>query len=638
MSKIKDYDLIDKSEVADSDALLIETDDGTKTINAKNLIDLARPNGMQIKEDVFDWLEEHPEATTTVQDHSLTHQKLVTGTLNFVTPEMFGAKGDGVTDDTTAIQAAVDSGFSVKFSGGTYKCGKIEITHNCEIDCSDSSFICTGNILFDCIGSVKSTYTGTNYTKWQDHYSLGSGKTHTGLVAIKGTNNAFHARPYYCGGFVGLSYNGVLQGSYPINVYNTDGVNTADITEINSIKVLIRNINDVEFSGPSGSVVVHFFRNEGSVAKNIRQRSSCYSVVQFDTCYGCFAENCDIVLGVYSGQTAYNYPVHILDSSFCGVYNCNVFNHQWHCASTAGTYLCYRNTIKNCVLHSDRGYPAYHDHDNGIGTVIENSEISSITIGALGYINNIELLSCGTDNNNNYHLACIQVQATDDVDIADYVIKNVRIIGDTAGNKLYCGLCAYISTQTDDATIYHIRNIDIENVLTDCIDFGTIIKRASISGRQELDQLLINTINIDTSNLKILVACDVLNVKNLKRTCESNTPLPQIGHSSYPIGTINVFNSEIGAFASIPEGSSRKIYLNNVIFTVQTGDLLSTYFICNSDVMMPLSVLKGGKVYAKNSLVGTSAANRVYRDVVGIGGAGYFGSYKTTGYELSAIK
>lgn len=73
------------------------------------------------QEAVTKWLDEHPEATTTVQDKSLTIDKMVVGTLGYVTPEMFGAKGDGMTDDTVAIQAAVDSGVSsIYFGNKTY--------------------------------------------------------------------------------------------------------------------------------------------------------------------------------------------------------------------------------------------------------------------------------------------------------------------------------------------------------------------------------------------------------------------------------------------------------------------------------------------------------------------------------------
>lgn len=77
-------------------------------VNHENRIDLLENGGFELKEDflaseISDWLDEHPEATTSVQDHSLTINKLVNGTLGYVTPEMFGAIGDGESDDTQAL-------------------------------------------------------------------------------------------------------------------------------------------------------------------------------------------------------------------------------------------------------------------------------------------------------------------------------------------------------------------------------------------------------------------------------------------------------------------------------------------------------------------------------------------------------
>lgn len=61
---------------------------------------------------------------------------------NYVTPQMYGAKGDGQTDDTTAIQAAIDSGKNVYFPKATYVSGQITIDNsNIIIDGGNSTIM-----------------------------------------------------------------------------------------------------------------------------------------------------------------------------------------------------------------------------------------------------------------------------------------------------------------------------------------------------------------------------------------------------------------------------------------------------------------------------------------------------------------
>lgn len=80
----------------------------------------AKEAEQHTREHIHSWLDEHPEVTTSVEDHSLTIDKMAIGTLGYVTPQMYGAVGDGVADDTKAIQQAIDSGRKVFIPKGTY--------------------------------------------------------------------------------------------------------------------------------------------------------------------------------------------------------------------------------------------------------------------------------------------------------------------------------------------------------------------------------------------------------------------------------------------------------------------------------------------------------------------------------------
>lgn len=105
--------------------------DKTDLDTERKRIDVLNEGGLNLKDEVIDtsiraWLTEHPEATTTVQDYSLTINKMVIGALGYVTPEMFGAAGDGETDDTKAIQNTINYGASnkvnIEFGSKNYLC------------------------------------------------------------------------------------------------------------------------------------------------------------------------------------------------------------------------------------------------------------------------------------------------------------------------------------------------------------------------------------------------------------------------------------------------------------------------------------------------------------------------------------
>ena len=96
----------------------LTTDDG-KIPRAKSgnveWVEVGQPTDEQTNSAVTNWLNEHPEATTTVYDGAISEKKINANFLlwikkDYVTPEMFGAQGDGIKDDSDAFQKCIDSG------------------------------------------------------------------------------------------------------------------------------------------------------------------------------------------------------------------------------------------------------------------------------------------------------------------------------------------------------------------------------------------------------------------------------------------------------------------------------------------------------------------------------------------------
>lgn len=116
-------------------------------------VEILKKDGIIIKDSVIEekvssWLNGHPEATTTVEDQSLTYKKIINGTLGFVTPEMFGAKGNGIDDDTIALQNAINSGKYVLLMGEYLVTSTVTISNSGQtiIGKKNSRIICNNDI------------------------------------------------------------------------------------------------------------------------------------------------------------------------------------------------------------------------------------------------------------------------------------------------------------------------------------------------------------------------------------------------------------------------------------------------------------------------------------------------------------
>lgn len=137
--------------------------DAETASNAADIAVAAKNSALEIQQDVHqytadsinDWLDEHPEATTTVQDGAITEVKfsdaLKLKTIkDYVTPEMFGAVGDGVSDDSNYVAAAVahclQYGKTLVGVNSYYIDGVMDVS-NINIDFTMATIITTGGVV-----------------------------------------------------------------------------------------------------------------------------------------------------------------------------------------------------------------------------------------------------------------------------------------------------------------------------------------------------------------------------------------------------------------------------------------------------------------------------------------------------------
>lgn len=408
---------------------------------------------------------------------------------SYVTPEMFGAKGDGVADDTKAWQKAVDVGLPVIAKSAQYKCGTINVTKNISIDCNWAEFVCTANKLFYCTGEVVTTIAGDNYTASQP-YSITNAQyaNYTGFAMLKGTNNFELSRTYYLGGFVCQFKNGSICGTYPIDVENV----TIEI--VNPITVIISNIGELKHNNPTTSTyLIHILYGLGCLVNSaVAKNASSYMWLDLDCCLNCCASNLNVEHSFTSSNNN-SYIVAFLNSSFCSVKDSYLYNEKWHCVTTGDKYLCYHNTIENSTTLS-KTMCAICDHENGLNTVVKNTVSSEIYLGGLCDISDVVIKPL----QDTYKSCRVALSPVSNSKNAVYNVRNVLFdVDTTATNNNYIGVWLRQGPQVTGNTYYFsdVRFKNLKNHKTPVGNFSFSLPQTA--------NFVIGSITIDDTNINI---------------------------------------------------------------------------------------------------------------------------------------
>lgn len=163
-------------------------------------VEQGLPTDTQTSSAINKWMDAHIEEIATIQNGSITEQKINSSFLPkiknvYVTPEMFGAKGDGITDDTEAFQKCFDANKKIIIPKGNYLVGQCEVTNECSIEMYDGAHITLKDEYFIHTSEGVITIMGGRFygaTKAQDSRYYAK-KVITGkLFDIKITNTRFY--------------------------------------------------------------------------------------------------------------------------------------------------------------------------------------------------------------------------------------------------------------------------------------------------------------------------------------------------------------------------------------------------------------------------------------------------------------
>lgn len=358
---------------------------------------------------VGDWLDDHPEATTTVQDGSLTEAKLsqalkLKTIKDYVTPEMFGAKGDGITNDYNAIVSAIETGKNVLFSNGA--------TYSVTITGSEDSYNPSGILIQD------NQIIDLNGATIQE---VSSGGSNGKLFLLENIENAVIKNgtligdmdtptTEYWAGINVLSSNNIVLENLIIKDFHGDGITLSEYStsEIPTENVVIRNcFIDGSYRNGISLIAVNNVDIGGCIISNTSGTSPQSGIDiepnrAYQTCNEIFIHDCFFEQNASSGIAIdyHNSPseisVMISNCTFKGGQRPFRIRDNSNETTTTGFIK-----INNCICdgitdrlievygHYNDKFPVYFDNIKAINCTVDSS--SSVQNKSMIYVHNDDL-------------------------------------------------------------------------------------------------------------------------------------------------------------------------------------------------------------------------------------------------------
>ena len=462
----------------------------------------------------------------------------------YISVKNYGAVGDGVTDDTTAINAAVNAannGDIVYFPTATYKVSSIVISKNITIDLCGSTIL-SDDIAFKASGTLKSTTTITSaYGQYSvPTFNVGSGNASVGDIAVFTSSTLYDtSRSYYLAGgasiVTGIS-GSQLSTSQPFPFGLESGATVKIYTPI-TVSIINGNIQSNKNLGEiQNGVIVSY----GTNCNLSNLYVTGYNAnIQYTYCVDSIISQCKTGSAKTSASQEWDgYGIMIATCTNVSVDHCTGKTGQ-HALSTGGWEVNFNISISNCSFSSEYSTYGYDNHANIYNSVITNCNLNGALIYGKVIIDNCIISGSA------------ELSPSNDPERCEYILNNVSM-----KNSLYC--YGRVTPSTDPNYKY------FKGITLNGGQYNAILVNASFAGNSgEIGYIYLNSCTV--VGISVYDKCNNLTATNINRNIDSAfISLAEEGS----VGVLTLDNSTLGARYNLISGNNYgDVTFSNVTFT-----------------------------------------------------------------------